>query len=51
MSILIVKSFLAECDAMGTYDYYYDDGYYRDEYGCDEYGYDDTRGVMYYEYK
>ena len=36
---------------MGTYDYYYDDGYYRDEYGCDEYGYDDTRGVMYYEYK
>ena len=36
---------------MGAYDYYYGDDYYRDEYGCDEYDYDDTRGVMYYEYK
>ena len=36
---------------MGAYDYYYGDDYYRDEYGCDEYGYDDTRGVMYYDYK
>ena len=45
------KEFLAECDAMGAYDYYYGDDYYRDEYGCDEYGYDDTRGVMYYDYK
>lgn len=45
------KEFLAECDAMGAYGYYYGDDYYRDEYGCDEYGYDDTKGVMYYDYK
>lgn len=45
------KEFLAECDTMGVYDYYYGDDYYRDEYGCDEYGYDDARGVMYYDYK
>ena len=40
------KEFLAECDTMGVYDYYYGDDYYRDEYG-----YDDTKGVMYYDYK
>ena len=38
------KVFLAEFDTMGSYAYY-------DELGCDEYGYDDTRGVMYYDYK